>query len=209
VVITFLFLYFLKKLLIFENSLFTLFILNIMILFEKPHAKSQPQEPIESPQSSIRSTEHMRKVPSTSSSSESSGNNKKDVNQQHHTTNNNNNNNNNHQLNYLGEPTADQDSFSLDSIGDSDEQVQLLKSQNSELREGLLRFSVKVCVEEIEGKKKASPTTTTTTTDVVHRLHPLQPLLILSSLLYNYIPKLFYFLKSDLVCTTYLYRFNL
>jgi hypothetical protein len=90
----------------------------------------------------------MRKVPSTSSSSESSGNNKKDVNQQHPT------NNNHHQLNYLGEPTADQESFSLDSIGDSDEQVQLLKSQNSELREGLLRFSVKVCVEE----KIASPT---------------------------------------------------
>jgi hypothetical protein len=40
VVITFLFLYFLKKLLIFENSLFTLFILNIMILFEKTHAPS-------------------------------------------------------------------------------------------------------------------------------------------------------------------------
>jgi hypothetical protein len=112
----------------------------------------------------------MRKVPSTSSSSESSGNNKKDVNQQHPT------NNNHHQLNYLGEPTADQESFSMDSIGDSDEQVQLLKSQNSELREGLLRFSVKVCVEEIE-EKIASPHTTTT--DVVHRLHPLEPLFYL------------------------------
>lgn len=48
------------------------------------------------------------------------------------------------EFNYLGQP-IDQDSLSFDDSREIDQdEVKALKSQTSELREGLLRFSVKV-----------------------------------------------------------------